>query len=350
MQDFAPRLRHYAKWHAQLAALSDAALRDWLTSAAPVSGSFSGRVALLTDGAEQLLVKRIALTAVEREPAHYLATQNYFHLPLCYHYAIGSRGFGAWRELVAQQMASEWVLSQQCPHFPLLYHWRVLPRADGDSPVLSEQQLAQECAFWQDEIAIEQRLRALQQADAEIYLFLEYVPYSLMQWLKQQAGRNQLTAPLLNVETQLRQVTHFMQAQGFIHFDAHFENILTDGEQLYFSDFGLANSLQFDLSPEERAFMQQHEHYDFYFVMLNLMHVLTNPHFDEERRWTQLSKQALSPELLQLPVVQALIRDYWQAAVVMDQFFDQLFNHTRHAVYPAAELVRLSSALQRPSQ
>ena len=41
-----------------------------------------------------------------------------------------------------------------------------------------------------------------------------------------------------------------------LHFDLHRHNVLTDGEQLYVADFGLAICADFDLAPAERAFFE----------------------------------------------------------------------------------------------
>ena len=53
-----------------------------------------------------------------------------------------------------------------------------------------------------------------------------------------------------------------MNSRGFMHFDVHFSNILTDGDLLYFSDFGLATSHRFELSAAEREFVSRHRAYD----------------------------------------------------------------------------------------
>jgi hypothetical protein len=47
-----------------------------------------------------------------------------------------------------------------------------------------------------------------------------------------------------------------------LHFDLNPSNLLTDGEQVYAADFGLALCEDFDLSPEERVFFQKHRLYD----------------------------------------------------------------------------------------
>lgn len=64
------------------------------------------------------------------------------------------------------------------------------------------------------------------------------------------------------VERQLQAGTSFMNAHGLLHFDAHFQNILTDGERLFFADYGLAISSRFDLSKEEADFFAEHQTYD----------------------------------------------------------------------------------------
>ena len=57
------------------------------------------------------------------------------------------------------------------------------------------------------------------------------------------------------VEQNLRTTVAFMKSSGLFHFDAHLGNILTDGEQLYLTDFGLATCPRFDLSAEEADFL-----------------------------------------------------------------------------------------------
>jgi hypothetical protein len=64
------------------------------------------------------------------------------------------------------------------------------------------------------------------------------------------------------VERELLQVTSFLRGRGFIHFDAHFENLLTDGERLYVSDFGQALSSHFTLTAVESIFLSQHTDFD----------------------------------------------------------------------------------------
>jgi hypothetical protein len=64
------------------------------------------------------------------------------------------------------------------------------------------------------------------------------------------------------VERELGAGPSFMNSRGLLHFDAHFENILTDGRRLYFTDYGLAISSQFELSQDEAGFFGRHQAYD----------------------------------------------------------------------------------------
>jgi hypothetical protein len=64
------------------------------------------------------------------------------------------------------------------------------------------------------------------------------------------------------VDEALHTGTSFMNSRELLHFDAHFENILTDGRRLYFTDYGLALSSRFGLSPEYTRFFERHRTYD----------------------------------------------------------------------------------------
>ncbi|MGI5054965.1 protein kinase family protein, partial [Streptomyces sp. JAC18] len=69
-------------------------------------------------------------------------------------------------------------------------------------------------------------------------------------------------SPFRWVEKALMDGADFMSSRGLVHFDAHFANILTDGRQLYFADFGLALSSRFDLSSGESSLLSDHLAYD----------------------------------------------------------------------------------------
>jgi serine/threonine protein kinase len=111
---------------------------------------------------------------------------------------------------------------------------------------------------WDGSPAVRNRLEAIRDSTAGIVLFLEYVPQTLGAWL---AGQDD-PAESLRADAELADTVDFMRARGLVHFDAHFDNILTDGRQLYFSDFGLALSDGFELAPQEADFLDRHRSYD----------------------------------------------------------------------------------------
>ncbi len=123
--------------------------------------------------------------------------------------------------------------------FPLLHHWRILPGAVAPSADLESA-----VEFWEGSPAVRARLEALQQSTSCIVLCLEHFPQTLGRWL----GAEDAEA-ISRVERALIDAAAFMKSRGLAHFDAHFDNILTDGHRLYFSDFGLSLSMNFELAP-----------------------------------------------------------------------------------------------------
>lgn len=66
-----------------------------------------------------------------------------------------------------------------------------------------------------------------------------------------------------------------MRRRGLLHFDLHWENVLTDGEQLYFADLGLAISETFDLAAKEGGFLTHHAStYDFALFARGLLRLI----------------------------------------------------------------------------
>ncbi|GAA4066996.1 protein kinase family protein [Nonomuraea soli] len=220
--------------------MSDDRLAKALTTA-PVNGrGIGGATFVLEVGAAEVFVKKIPLTDLEL--AHPRSTANLFDLPTFYQYGLGSTGFGAWRELATHVMTTNWALAGDYPGFPLAYHWRVLPGpAGGDYEDIDET-----VAYWDGDERIRRRLQAIEASDTSLVIFLEHFPAL--------ADRT--------AERQLLEGAAFMRSRGLVHFDAHFHNIMSDGEQVYFTDFGLALSERFDLSPEERDFLGRHWDYD----------------------------------------------------------------------------------------
>ncbi|MET7683905.1 protein kinase family protein [Streptomyces sp. NPDC005423] len=257
----AARLSAHSDLATSLALLSDSELAE-LTDTAPTSATgIGGRSALVEVDGRTVFVKRMPLTDTERRPANVRSTANVFALPAFCHYGIGSPGFGVWRELAVHTMTTNWVLSGAFSGFPLLHHWRVLP----DVPQPAHEQLAdvdRVVAYWGGSDGVRKRVEELRTATASLTLFLEYFPHTLHDWLGEQLRGGDPDAACALVERRLRSVTDFLHGQRLLHFDAHFENILTDGDDLYLTDYGLALSARFRLAPDEREFFDRHQRYD----------------------------------------------------------------------------------------
>jgi hypothetical protein len=268
------RLETYAHAASKLACCSDVKLERMLQEATNLHTGIGGSSALLHLDELEIFVKKVPLTDLERLPENVMSTANLFDLPPYYQYGIGSAGFNVWRELVSHIMTTNWVLSEATGNFPMLYHWRVLPQAPAE-PMNEEQRkdLETQIDLWGGASSIRKRLEALHSSSACIVLFLEHFPTTLYRWLGSQLAEGGAKAELVVsfLDEELRQLCRFTSSRGFVHFDNHFQNILTGG-RIALSDFGLALSTDFDLSESELEFLNTHRTYDRCSTILNLLH------------------------------------------------------------------------------
>ena len=93
-------------------------------------------------------------------------------------------------------------------------------------------------------------------ASHDLWLFAERIPHVVLDWFPHHLDE------AARLVVQLREAATVLNAAGVVHFDAHFGNALADGAVFYLSDFGLAMSDQFDLTADERAFLDAHRDYD----------------------------------------------------------------------------------------
>ncbi|MCX4902881.1 protein kinase family protein [Streptomyces sp. NBC_00878] len=336
------RLAAYSAVSTSLALRSDRELGELVDSAAPLGSGIGGRSALLEVGGTPVFVKRVPVTEVELRPEHVRSTANVFGLPVFCQYGVDGPGFGAWREAAVHTMTTNWVLSGQYQGFPLTYHSRVLP---DPAPALPEElaDVDRVVAKWGGAPEVRRRIEAIGKSPASLVLFLEYIPQTLHEWLTEQVrtGDEAVGRACALVEKELEAGTSFMNARGLLHFDAHFQNILTDGRRLYFADYGLSLSSSFDLTPAEVDFYERHRTYDRAYTLSYLVNWLITDLYGYERTERMAAIRAcaegVGPSVGPPEATSALARHAPLAAVVTD-FYLKLQNGSRETAYPLAAI------------
>ncbi len=342
----AARLAGYGTVSIQLSLLSDHRLGEVVAAATPLGSGIGGRSAALDINGTRVFVKRIPLTDIELRLENVRSTANIFELPMFYQYGVGSAGFGAWRELAVHTMTTNWVLGDEYAGFPLMYHWRVLPDSPPEGFTDEFGGLEGAVAHWEGSPAVRGRLEAIGQSSCSLVVFLEHVPHTLAEWLSDYrnpaVSEDGDSLPFRWVEEALMRGTAFMSSRGLVHFDAHFANILTDGRQLYFADFGLALSSRFDLSADESTFLSDHLAYDHCYTASHLLqyHLLDGVRGDTEREaflhdWIAGRRPGDIP-----PEITAIIDRHARPTVVVDSFFRRLLTESKQTPFPAAEIKR----------
>ncbi|MFF3950885.1 protein kinase family protein [Streptomyces sp. NPDC001902] len=346
------RLAAHGAVSTSLALRSDRALRELVDTAVPLGSGIGGKAALLEVAGTPVFVKRVPLTDLERQPEHVRSTANLFEMPVFCQYGVGTiggPGFGAWRELAVHTMTTNWVLAGEHEGFPLMYHWRVLP----DSTPLPEElaDIERAVAYWGGGPQVRRRIEALQQSSASVALFLEYIPQNLHQWLGTQveAGDETADRACAMVERELEAGISFMNGHGLLHFDAHFENILTDGRRLYFADYGLALSSGFELSQEEADFFDRHQAYDRCYTATYLVNWLVTALYgfrreDREGRYALVRAYAEGKRPTGIPeVATAILARHAPVAAVISDFNLSFQRQSRQTPFPLDEIRRLGA-------
>jgi len=338
------RIESFGRISTNLSSLSNRQLLDLLGRSAQMHAGIGGSAALLTLDETPIFVKRIAVTDLEVRPENYMSTANFHGLPMWCQYRLATPGFGVWREVLAHVASTNWVLCDDFPDFPLLYHWRILP-GSTPAPINSADASALEenIRAWGNPPAIRKRFDAIQQATTELLLFLEYLPQNLYQWLRTEIAEHgdDATPSILLIEEKLHEAMGRMNARGLLHMDAHFENILIDGTQLYFSDFGLALSSMFDLSAEETEFFAQHRGYDRCNVIMSFAQVVVLSLFGDGN-WAQKLRDFLDGRLGEADSrLGSFLRRNAPVALALREFYMDHLEDVRSPSFPAAEIDRL---------
>ncbi|GAB3764079.1 BUD32 family EKC/KEOPS complex subunit [Microlunatus parietis] len=293
-----------------------------------------------------VFAKRIPLTDLEL--AHPRSTANLFDLPLVCHFFFGVPsvtrfGFGgpslnAWRELAANLIITDGVLAGETEAFPMLHHWRVLP---GRPPLSAgPAELADLVAELDGSPAVRTRLEALRDATHSLVLFSEQLPYPVSDWLRED--------PLAKAEVferQLLEIVSFLRDRELLHLDGQLGNMRSDGERLYFTDFGLAASPRFEVTGPERSFLASIATSDADYAALRLVHWLAvavcgvpdpkAPGQDWRPRaeFVRRCAEGDLPDDLP-PVAVGILTRHAATAWRTFSFYRRLFNDDRHAEYP----------------
>ncbi|MBD2677660.1 MULTISPECIES: hypothetical protein [Nostoc] len=256
------RRKRYFKLSSQIAQLDNAQLHCLFDDS---ESSRWGRNHTIILGESKVFVKRVPVTNIEYD--NLFSTKNLYDLPTYFNYGVGSVGLGVFRELVTHIKTTNWVLEGAIANFPLMYHYRIIPlegrRADVD---MEEHKSFVE--YWGNSANIGNYLLDRANAKYELVLFIEYIPHILKTWLWE--NPKLLQKPL----DDLRMTIAFLGKKGIIHFDAHFHNILTDGEQIYLTDFGLVLDKSFALTKDEESFFEQNTFYDYGEVLWSLSYLI----------------------------------------------------------------------------
>ncbi len=327
-----------------LASLTDRDVIRLLDSGEPLDAGIGGSTLAIRVAGAPVFVKLVALTDLERA-AGGRSTANLFDLPTWYHYGVGSAGFSAWREVVSHELATGWVLDGNAPYFPLLHHWRIVPLAARAVTPEDVHEIERAVAFWDGSIAVRGRLEALAGSSAAVALFLEYFPFTLRDWFLRQlaAGENRAVSACALVEDQLMYAIQCMTSNGVTHFDTHFDNVLTDGERLYVSDFGLAASTQYEVTPTERRFLERTARHDLAYAATHLVNAVVTG-FGAARGLTarndylrRCAREGATPDLPER--LGDVIRRYAPVAVVMNDFYWRLHGGQPATTYPAEAIL-----------
>lgn len=331
------RIEKFAKVAKTLSSVSDEHIIHTLENAKPLHKGIGGHSHLIYIDKIPVFVKKIPVADREALPPNYMSTANIFDLPLCYQYGVGSAGFSAWRELNTHIFTNQWAVTGKCPNFPLLYAWRLLPANPADIDTSYWGDLNEYTQYWDNSNKIRKRIDEMNTASSQLILFLEFIPETLHQWLqdKMMKDEREASSALSFVNESLKRTNDFMKSNGLIHFDAHFANILTDGKEVYFTDFGLALSSNFQLSPEEQDFFAHHINYDEACSSVNFLHCIVTSLFGEDE-WIAQLRKIISGELTVQPFVRDIINDHAELALIMDQFFTKLRKSSKSTPYPAS--------------
>jgi hypothetical protein len=115
-----------------------------------------------------------------------------------------------------------------------------------------------------------------------------------------------------------------LRAAGVVHFDAHLDNVLTSGEHLVVSDFGVATGHGFQLDDAERQFLEHHADHDIAYCAAELTNailrrVMTSPSPEVRSAWIRQCAQTGATDGVVDPLAATVRRQAATAALVTSQ-------------------------------
>jgi hypothetical protein len=249
----------------RLEALDDEELAELVVGTRLAAGW--GAAHQISLGGTRVFAKRIPVTEVER--ADLESTRNVYGIPSYLNYPFGSPGLGVGRELQFAIKASGWVVSGDCPAFPILIHHRLLEGPDDLAAVDREpERFVGFTKYRWDEPSMNAYLADRAAARHELVMVFEHLPHGAVDWI---AGRPDDVGWIVD---DVRRVIAFLRSHEVVHFDSDLFNVRTDGRRAYLTDFGLVLDRQFDLSDDERRFLDHHRHFDDGNLLLSAAHQL----------------------------------------------------------------------------
>ncbi|BAY46408.1 hypothetical protein SAMD00079811_40190 [Scytonema sp. HK-05] len=313
------RRKKYFKLSSQIAQLDNAQLHSLFNNSESNESSTGwGINHAIVLGQSKVFVKRVPVTNIEYD--NLFSTRNLYDLPTYCNYGFGSTGFGVFRELVTHIKTTNWVLEGAIATFPLMYHYRIIPFS-GRRTDVDRSRLKDYVEYWGNSANAGNYVVDRAHANYELVLFIEHIPYVLETWLRE--NPNKLQKPL----DDLRTTIDFLRTKGIIHFDAHFQNVLTDGEQIYLTDFGLVLDKSFTLTKDEESFFKQNTFYDYGEVLRNLGHLI-RPSYDscsenDKRRIMEKYgiKEGLQPYQLRSILLDNIEQIHADGVMKLDEFY-----------------------------
>jgi hypothetical protein len=336
------RIQKYTLVSNTLACMSNQQLKEILSTGKKMHTGIGGTSVQVNIENIPVFVKKVPITELELKPNNFMSTANIFKLPMSYQYGVGSAGFSAWRELAAHIITTNWVLSGQCSNFPIMYCWRIIPNILSKTDLSYWGSMEKYLTYWENNESIKDRVHDLNSSNASMLLFLEHFPKNLHLYLKEilspSATESDSIDHLKKINKSFETVLKFMHENDFLHMDAHFHNILTDEDNIYLSDFGLALSKKFDLSITEHHFLKDHENYDRCSYSFNLLHgVLTN--YAGKEHWDKTLSDYLTDKFsIKLPnEINKFLAKNVPIAEKMHEFYKQI-RQDKSTPYPSIPL------------